>query len=192
MKGMILRLLFSEFHRQTCKVCHKLAKIKTTKEGEEEEVFSLANFSKSSLSWSVRAKELTDGERGPKWFDQLLPHLLILSERSAGIIICHMLWHAGITLFVMACRAAGTVERSGEKIPRGGGEWGGVSTGVGVLCILNAAQRFSGGVLRRAETLLLQYLMYPAGSAAWRSKMKTTLKCLSRFTRGGYQWEEVG
>lgn len=125
MKGMILRLLFSEFHRQTCKVCHKLAKIKTTKEGEEEEVFSLANFSKSSLSWSARAKELTDGERGLKWFDQLLPHLLILSERSAGIIICHMLWHAGITLFVMACRAAGTVERSGEKIPRVGGSFDG-------------------------------------------------------------------
>lgn len=157
MKGMILRLLFSEFHRQTCKVCHKLAKIKSTKEGEEEEVRSLANFPKSSLSWSARAKELTDGERSPKWFDQLLPHLLILSERSAGIIICHMLWHAGITLFVMACRAAGTVERSGEKIPRGGGEWGecggvgGVSTGVGVLCILNATQRFSGGVPRCAS-----------------------------------------
>lgn len=130
MKGMILRLLFSEFHRQTCKVCHKLAKIKSTKEGEEEEVCSLANFPKSSLSWSARAKELTDGERGPKWFDQLLPHLLILSERSAGVIICHMLWHAGITLFVMACRAAGTVERSGEKIPRGGGEWGGGVGGV--------------------------------------------------------------
>lgn len=55
----------------------------------------------------------------------------------------------------MACRAAGTVERSGEKIPRGGGEWvgigGGVSTGVGVLCILNAAQRVSGGVPRCAS-----------------------------------------
>lgn len=78
-----------------------------------------------------------------------------------------MLRHAGITLFVMACRAAGTLERSGEKIPGGGGEEGaGVSTGVGMLCILNAAQRFSGGVPRRAESLLLQYLMYPAGSAA--------------------------
>lgn len=29
---------------------------------------------------------------------------------------------------------------------------GGVSTGVGVLCILNAAQRFSGGVRRDAVT----------------------------------------
>lgn len=60
--------------------------------------------------------------------------------------------------------------KGGEKIPRGGRSFDGSQECFAFWC-------FTGG----AETLLLQYLMYPAGSAAWRSKMKTTLKCLSRF-----------
>lgn len=185
--GRILRL-FSDFHRQTRKVCHKLAKIKSKKKTKKKKKFPLWNFPESSLSLSAHAKELTDGERGPKWFDQLLPHLFILSERSAGIIICHMLWHGGITLFVTACRAAATVERSGEKIPRGGEVGGGVSTGVGTLCILNAAPPWR-AARRRCYFNIWCILRGPLrDDQRWGQPWNVSLD----LTRGGYQWWEVG